>query len=52
MTYAYTAKVERYMLANDIHLLKPYIFYLSVSEQKVPELDQITHRDKSHQNYN
>lgn len=52
MTYAYTAKVERYMLANDIHFLKPYVLYLSVSEQKVPKLAQITHTDKSHQNYN
>lgn len=52
MSYAYTAKVERYMLPNDIHLLKPYILYLSVSEKKVLELAQITHVDKSHQNYN
>lgn len=50
MSYAYTAKVERYMLANDIHFLNPK--FCTVSEQKVPELAQITHTDKSHQNYN
>lgn len=40
------------MLTNSIHLLKSYILYLSVSEQKVPELAQIIHIDKSHQKYN
>lgn len=51
MSYAYIAKVERYMLPNDIHLLKPLYFVLKC-EKKVLELTQITHIDKSHQNYN